>query len=104
MTEEEVNEHTKQGDDRKTMLALAQDVEHIRNIMEELETLERLLEGEESVSNKSMEIKSNIKKLMSNPSVLESLNNLEINGEPVWGLSCSEREMIILAREKVKEC
>jgi len=82
------------------MLALAADVEHIRNVMEELETLERLLEGEDAVSNKSIEIKNSIKKLVTAPEFSESLNNLEINGEPVWGLSSSEREMIIMAREK----
>ena len=76
MSPEEVLEQTKQ-DDRNVMLALAQDVDHIRNVMEELETLERLLEGETSVSNKSIEIKNSIKKLMTAPDVLESLNNLE---------------------------
>ena len=93
-----------QQEERNAMLALAKDVDHIRSVMEELETLERLLEGESSVSNKSIEIKNSIKKLMTAPEVLESLNNLEINGEPVWGLSTSEREMIMMAREKVNEC
>ena len=103
MSADEVSAQTQQ-DDRNKMLALAQDVDRIRSTMEELETFERLLEGEDPVSNKSIEIKNSIKKLMAAPEVLESLNNLEINGEPVWGLSTSEREMIMLAREKIAEC
>ena len=103
MSADEVSAQTQQ-DDRKKMLALAHDVDRIRATMEELETFEHLLEGEDPVSNKSIEIKNSIKKLMTTPEVIESLNNLEINGEPVWGLSTSEREMIMLAREKIAEC
>ena len=75
--------------------------------MDELEVLESLLrhEGDEGVTtSKSIELKSAIKKLMTAPEVLEALNRLEIQGEPVWGLSSEEREMIMLAREKVNEC
>lgn len=87
------------------MLALAHDVEKISATMQELETLESLLRSEsDPTSAKTMELKSTIKKLMTAPDVLESLNRLEIQGEPVWGLSSEERELIMLAREKVNEC
>lgn len=88
------------------MIALSQDVEKIEQVMTELESLEyQLLESAGSgVSSKSIELKSAIKKLMTDPSVLESLNRLEIEGQPVWGLSTQEREMIILARQKVNGC
>lgn len=82
--------------------------------MEELSTLESLLESEEgssngsgtnkAVSNKSIEIRNAIKKLMTAPEVTAALNRLHVQGEPVWGLSVSERDMIAFAREKVKEC
>jgi hypothetical protein len=100
------------------MLAVAQDVQNVRVTMQELELLESLLRTEEEstssssntngsstgVSSKSMELKNSIKKLMTSTEFLESLNNLEVKGEPAWGLSCEERELIILAREKVNAC
>ena len=98
---------------RMSMLALAADVQKISSVMKELETLENLLAhdkerdgggGGETVSGRSIEIKASIKKLMTQPDVLESLNRLEIQGKPVWGLSSDERELIIMARDKVNEC
>ena len=99
---------------RMSMLALAADVQKISSVMKELETLENLLAHDkerdgggtatETVSGRSIEIKASIKKLMTQPDVLESLNRLEIQGKPVWGLSSDERELIIMARDKVNEC
>ena len=103
------------------MLAMAHDVQTVRLVMQELDLLESLLRNEEesksttgssgspssssdAVSPKSMEIKNSMKKLMTSTDFLESLNNLEVQGEPAWGLSCEEREMIVLAREKVNAC
>mmetsp|Transcript_20551 Transcript_20551/g.44923 ORF Transcript_20551/g.44923 Transcript_20551/m.44923 type:complete len:161 (-) Transcript_20551:154-636(-) len=97
-------EHTQQ----MQMLALAADVQKITDVMGEVETLESLLESENEsskgeVTGKSIEIKSSIKKLVTSPEFTESLNRLEIQGEPVWGLSSEERELIIDARTKVLE-
>lgn len=87
------------------MIALAQDVKKIEDTMAELEMLESLLRSEKDpLSNKAIELKSAIKKLMTSSEVADALNSLEIDGAPVWGLSSEEREMIILAREKVNEC
>lgn len=85
------------------LLALAADVEKINHTMKELETLESLLLAgqKDEVSGKSIELRQSIKKLMTAPAFLESLNRLEVNGQPIWGLSTDEREMITLAREKV---
>jgi glutamine amidotransferase PdxT len=94
------------GDDRHLMMALAADVQKIQQVMSELEVLQSLLrnEDESHVSSKSIEIKTSIKKLMTDSQVLESLNRLELEGQPVWGLSTEEREMIMLARETVNDC
>ena len=96
------------GEQQMQMLALAADVQKITAVMGEVETLESLLESETKASNgevtgKSIEISANIKKLVTSPDFTESLNRLEIQGSPVWGLSSDERELIIDARAKVLE-
>lgn len=96
------------------MLALAADVTNIANTMKEVETLEQFLLEENPaptsnkqnapITGKTIEIKSKIKKACTNPVFIESLNRLELNGEPIWGLSCDERQMIMSARAKVNAC
>jgi hypothetical protein len=111
---------------RRQLLALAADVEKITNVMEELEALEEslMLEAQDNqkihaddnsnnnntpnssskkVTSKTMELKNAIKKLMTAPDVIESLNRLEVQGQPTWGLSTKERELIMAAREKINE-
>ena len=51
-----------------------------------------------------IEVKAHIKKLMTHPDTMELLDRLQVQGKPVWGLSTDERELIMLAREKVNEC
>ena len=41
---------------------------------------------------------------MTAPEFLECLKNLEFQGKPIKGLSSEEREMVMLAREKVNKC
>ena len=88
---------------RSQLLALAADVERVVSVMEELQTLETLYarESEDGISGKNIELRNSIRKLMTGAEFLDSLGRLEVQGSPVWGLSASEREMIILAREKV---
>jgi hypothetical protein len=84
---------------------MAADVQKIRDVMKELDTLEGLLQREtDPTTGRSIELKSSIKKLMTNPEVLSALDRLELQGAPVWGLSSEERDMIVDARAKVKEC
>uniref|UniRef100_A0A7S4K9H6 Uncharacterized protein n=1 Tax=Odontella aurita TaxID=265563 RepID=A0A7S4K9H6_9STRA len=100
---------TQDTEQRPEMLALAADVTKIQAVMQEVETLESLLdrEKEESkgeITGRSIELRSSIKKLMVAPEFTECLNRLEIQGSPVWGLSSEERDLIHAAREKVNEC
>ena len=53
---------------------------------------------------KQVELKNSIKQLLTAPDFMECLNNLEVQGEPVGGLSSEEGEMVMLAREKVNKC
>jgi hypothetical protein len=103
---------------RNKVLALAADVQTIQMTVKELDVLENLLRSEEesaaaaaaksegttsSLTSKMIELKNSIKKLITSPDVVESLNNLEIQGAPVWGLSSEEREMIVYLRDKMNE-
>jgi hypothetical protein len=84
---------------------MASDVQKIMTVIKEVEVLEGLLEREtDPAAGRSIELKNNIKKLMTNSEVTKSLDRLEVRGEPVWGLSSEERELVILAREKVNAC
>ena len=107
--EENQGTHHSSEEERTKMLAMAADVQNVTHVMEELETLEQILQREETenpgkVSGRSIEIKNSIKKLMTNHDFMETLNRLTFNDSPVWGLSMSERELVELAREKVNEC
>jgi len=91
------------------MLALASDVEKIQMVMEQLEKLEDLLTADQEdnggeVTNRSVELRGDIKRLVSNGEFLESLDRLEIQGGPVWGLSSEEHDMVCMAREMVNTC
>ena len=93
------------SDGRQALLAMAADVETLKSTMEELYKLESdLYEEGDDVTNKSIELKASIKKLMTSPDVTEALDRLEVQDEPVWGLSAAEREMIIVAKQKMNEC
>lgn len=99
---------------RNRVIAMAADVQIIRSTVKELDSLENLLRSEEehnersdtdaaTVTSKTMELKNSIKKLITSKDVVESLNSLEIQGSPVWGLSTEEREMIVYLRDKMNE-
>jgi hypothetical protein len=103
---------------RNRVIAMAADVQRIQSTVTELDALEHLLLSEQEESNskssgrsndgstitsKTIELKNSIKKLITSPDVVESLNSLEIQGSPVWGLSTEEREMIVYLRDKMNE-
>ena len=91
------------------MLALATDVEHIKMILDEIETLEHLLhkdqeEHDNQVTNRSVELRGLIKHLVTNKEFSDCLDRLEQEGKPIWGLSSEEHDLISLAREKINQC
>ncbi|KAJ1404491.1 hypothetical protein B484DRAFT_404769, partial [Ochromonadaceae sp. CCMP2298] len=47
-------------------------------------------------------VRSRLKKTISTPNVNDLLNRLEIHGEPVWGLSAKERDLVRAARDKYR--
>lgn len=89
---------------RPELLALEGDVQHVLQVMTQVEVLEKCFEDEEDL-NKTLEARGKIKKLMTAPDFMESLDRLECSkGEPIWGLGIEERALITLAREKVNAC
>lgn len=95
--------------ERQGIVALTEDVKKLAHIMKELETLESLLQREleenrGEVSGKSIEISSGIKKLMTSDDVMLCMSRLEHDGEPTWGLSMAERDLVLEARSKINEC
>lgn len=93
---------------RPQMLALAADVAKITQTMNEVISLEDLLREasneSDSPTSRTIEIKSKMKKICTQPDFVACLNRLEIDGEPVWGLSSDERDLIVEARKKVNDC
>jgi len=94
---------------RPEMVALVADVENLTLVMEEIYKLDAILEEEKErsdsgVTGKSLEISSKIKKIMTSVDVMDCLNRLEVEGEPVWGLSSEERDLVHAARQMVNQC
>jgi hypothetical protein len=82
-------------------IARQADISGLAQIMQEIETMEQELRTLGNVVNsRTIEIKTKIKKSISNPKVREMLNRLEIKGEPVWGLSSKERDLVRAAKQK----
>jgi len=82
-------------------IARESDIRELSLIMAEVDTLEsELVSLGNVVTGRTIEIKSRIKKTISNPKVREMLTRLEIKGEPVWGLSSRERDMVRLAKKR----
>ena len=73
----------------------------LAQIMNTIESLENELRSLGPVVNtRTIELKAKMKKTISTPKVRELLNRLEIKGEPVWGLSAKERDLVRSAKMK----
>jgi hypothetical protein len=59
-----------------------------------------LLTLDSAVTSRSIELKARVAKLASSKQMNEILKRLEIKGEPVWGLSTKERELVRAARAR----
>ena len=77
------------------------DIVSLQNVMSDVDSLElQLAKHGDVVNSTTIELKSKIKKTLHTPKVRALLNRLEIKGEPVWGLSISERELVKAAKAK----
>ena len=83
------------------LLASQKDIQELAQILAAVDSLEtELLAIGSGVNSKRIEIKAKIKKQISNPQVRGILDRLEVKGQPVWGLSSKERDLVRLAKEK----
>ncbi|CAM9445642.1 unnamed protein product [Chrysoparadoxa australica] len=86
---------------RPEAVARMADITHLQGIMEDVAVMEaELARAGKDVSSKTIELKSAIKKSLSSPGMVELLGRLEINNQPVWGLTQQERELVREARQK----
>ena len=58
--------------------------------------------GEEDLE-RMISLKGKKRKLVNNKEVMEILNRLYYDGEPVWGLSINERELVSAARRVIED-
>jgi hypothetical protein len=83
---------------RPEAVAHAADIKSLRKLMDELEELESELRGTTELP-KQISIKASIKKKASGREMTDLLKRLELKGQPVWGLSVSERDLVKEARK-----
>ena len=84
--------------------AHVEDVKTLANVMEKVEDVTAELNecGEEDLE-RMISLKGKKRKLVNNKEVMEILNRLYYDGEPVWGLSINERELVSAARRVIED-
>ena len=88
---------------RPEAVAHAADIKSLRVLMEEVDELQVELRAATELP-KQISIKSAIKKKASGREMTELLKRLELKGQPVWGMSVSERDLVKEARRLFNSC
>eukprot|EP00968_Pinguiococcus_pyrenoidosus_P021920 scaffold2963_cov250-Pinguiococcus_pyrenoidosus.AAC.1 len=87
---------------RPEALADLSAMERLEEIMNEVEELETAAVAEEgSLNDVLLQNKAAVKELVTSSEMTNLLSRLEMNGQPKWGLSTREREIVKSAREKI---
>lgn len=82
-------------------MANKEDVDALAKIMADADVLEaELAQHGDEVNSTTIELKRKIQKILHTPAMRSLLNKLEVKGEPVWGLSVDERELVKAAKSK----
>mmetsp|Transcript_15896 Transcript_15896/g.49787 ORF Transcript_15896/g.49787 Transcript_15896/m.49787 type:complete len:160 (-) Transcript_15896:1140-1619(-) len=86
-------------------VAQLEDIQSLQTLMAEVAQLEAAIaEANDPLSETAIENKQTIKRLMTRPETTTLIESLEMGGQPVWGLSQSERSLVKEAREKMLNC
>ena len=86
-------------------VAQLEDIKALNQIMAEVATLEaENTQIKDQLSEKVIENKQTIKRIMTAPQTVVLIDRLEMGGQPVWGLSQSERSLVRDARAKCTTC
>lgn len=72
--------------------------------MSEVYELEQELQAADNDMSKKIQMKATIKKKVASRDMTDLLKRLELRGEPVWGLSTKERQLVKEARTKLNAC
>lgn len=80
-------------------VASVETVRSLVEIMDEAQNLTLAVADADPLSDAGIAGKAALKKLMTAPSTVERIEALEMGGEPVWGLSQTERALVKEARE-----
>lgn len=86
-------------------VAQLEDIQSLQTLMAQVADLEGAIAQEnDPLSETVIEKKQTIKRLMTSPQTMALIESLEMGGQPVWGLSQSERSLVKDARHKILNC
>lgn len=85
-------------------IASAEKVANLVEIMNQAYKLQEVIGAGDPLSEAVIESKASLKKLMTSPTTVEYIDSLEVNDEPVWGLSQKERSLVKEARYMSQTC
>mmetsp|Transcript_22570 Transcript_22570/g.36489 ORF Transcript_22570/g.36489 Transcript_22570/m.36489 type:complete len:176 (-) Transcript_22570:339-866(-) len=90
---------------RAGALAALEDVAQLRALMDQVEALDADLRAqEEQGSPRAVQTRATLKKLLTSARTTELMKRLMMNGQPVWGLTQSERELVRSVQEAINSC
>ncbi|KAJ8602931.1 hypothetical protein CTAYLR_001503 [Chrysophaeum taylorii] len=86
-------------------VAQLEDIKSLQAVMAQVAELEEAIaQTKDPLAEASIEKKQTIKRLMTSPQTVALIESLEMGGQPVWGLSQSERSLVKEARLKLINC
>ena len=85
------------------MLKISKVMEEVKELRVKLQMeVDSQVDHRRLTSSKIHEIKTTIKNMCKHPDITKTLNRLELNGEPIWGLSTKERDFVVTCRMQSK--
>ena len=85
-------------------IAHLEDVDTLRSVMNDVsDVMREISELADKDVERMIALKSKRRKMIHNKEVSEIISRLHFGGEPVWGLSVNERELVTAARRAVEE-